>query len=328
MKKILLLVCVFVIFNSCKKEEDNQPSGNTGTNIVEDFWGVEISNLPEYYFTSDVPVSQVDQIRESYEIASSAWGNYGPLEYWIIGNDVSLADSLDDVFCNTRLDKDSSLGNNYYQNCINRDYSFADYVTDGGAGLNTRRSEYEDYSVFIITHGSKNPYPSESDYSVVAMHEYFHVYQEAHVFTKNEEERSAMFPGNPWFVEGGATYMAELLYSQQTDVSSNYLEGVMQWKMQNVNSFLALGIRIEDIQFSDGFPNTQYAYELGAWFTAFLIHHVGLETYLVNFHDDLNDLGFEQSFVLNFGKSSHDFLDDFHVFLNLPISEQLQIIPE
>ena len=136
-----------------------------------------------------------------------------------------------------------------------------------------------------------------------------------------------MFPGNPWFVEGGATYMAELLYSQQTDVSSNYLEEVMQWKMQNVNSFLALGIRIEDIQFSDGFPNTQYAYELGAWFTAFLIHHVGLETYLVNFHDDLNDLGFEQSFVVNFGESSQQFLDDFHSFLSLPISEQIQILP-
>ena len=61
-----------------------------------------------------------------------------------------MADSLDDVFCNIRLDKDSSLGNNYYQNCINRDHNFSDYVTHGGAGLNTRRSEYEDYSVFII----------------------------------------------------------------------------------------------------------------------------------------------------------------------------------
>ncbi len=101
----------------------------------------------------------------------------------------------------------------------------------------------------------------------------------------------------------------------------------MEWKMQNVNNFLALGIRIEDIQYADGFPNTQYAYELGAWFTSFLIHNVGFETYLVNFHDDLNDLGFEQSFVNNFGKSSQEFLDDFHDFLNLSISEQLDILP-
>ena len=324
-KTLVIFFCIFLTLNSCKKEDDI--CNNIGTSVVEDLWGVEISDLPEYYFTSDVPSNQVDMIREAYEISSAAWGNYGPLEYWIIGNDVTLADSLDLVYCDTRLEKDPSLGNNDYQACLNRGYNFVDYVNDGGAGLNLRRNEDNDYSVFIITHGSKNPPPTHTDYFVVAMHEYFHVYQQAHVFTKNEQVRSSMFPVNPWFVEGGATYMAELLYSQQTNVSSNYLEEVMQWKMQNVNSFLALGIRIEDIQFSDGFPNTQYAYELGAWFTAFLIHHVGLETYLVNFHNDLNDLGFEQSFVVNFGESSQQFLDDFHSFLSLPISEQIQILP-
>ena len=324
-KKLVIFFCIFLTLNSCKKEDDI--CNNIGTSVVEDLWGVEISDLPEYYFTSDVPSNQVDIIREAYEISSAAWGNYGPLEYWIIGNDVTLADSLDIVYCDTRLEKDPSLGNNDYQACLNRGYNFVDYVNDGGAGLNLRRNEDNDYSVFIITHGSKNPPPTHTDYFVVAMHEYFHVYQQAHIFTKNEQVRSSMFPVNPWFVEGGATYMAELLYSQQTNVSSNYLEEVMQWKMQNVNSFLALGIRIEDIQFSDGFPNTQYAYELGAWFTAFLIHHVGLETYLVNFHNDLNDLGFEQSFVVNFGESSQQFLDDFHSFLSLPISEQIQILP-
>ena len=326
-KTLVIFFCICLAFNSCKKEDDIEISNNTGTSVVEGLWGVETSDLPEYYFTSDVPANQVDMIREAYEISSASWGNYGPLEYWIIGNDVTLADSLNLVYCDTRLEKDPSLGNNDYQTCLNRGYNFVDYVNDGGAGLNLRRNEDNDYSVFIITHGSKNPPPTHTDYFVVAMHEYFHVYQQAHVFTKNEQERASKFPENPWFVEGGATYMAELLYSQQTNVSSNYLEEVMQWKMQNVNSFLALGIRIEDIQFSDGFPNTQYAYELGAWFTAFLIHHVGLETYLVNFHNDLNDLGFEQSFVVNFGKSSQQFLDDFHSFLSLPISEQNQILP-
>ena len=354
MKKVLLLIAVSLILNSCKKE-DETPITNTSTEIegcmdtlalnynvlattqpdgaceynVEDLWGVELptSNFPEYYFTSDVPLSQVDKIRESYEIASTAWGNYGPLEYWIIGNDVTLADSLDIVYCDTRFEKDPSLGNNDYQACLNRGYNFVDYVNDGGAALNLRRNQDDDYSVFIITHGSKNPYPSENDYSVVAMHEYFHVYQQAHIFTKDEQERSSILPVNPWFVEGGATYMAELLYSQQSNISSNYLEEVMGWKIQDVNNFLSLGIRIEDIQYVDGFPNTQYAYELGAWFTAFLIHNVGFETYLVNFHDDLNDLGFEQSFVVNFGKPSQEFLDDFHNFLNLSISEQLQILP-
>ena len=136
MKKVLLLIAVSLILNSCKKE-DETPITNTSTEIegcmdtlalnynvlattqpdgaceynVEDLWGVELptSNFPEYYFTSDVPLSQVDIIRESYEIASTAWGNYGPLEYWIIGNDVTLADSLDIVYCDTRLEKRSFI---------------------------------------------------------------------------------------------------------------------------------------------------------------------------------------------------------------------------
>ena len=354
-KKILVIfIYLSLIFSSCKKE-DKTPITNTSTEVegcmdtlalnydelattepigsclynMQDLWGVvlPISNLPEYYFTSDVPISQVDIIRESYEIASAAWGNYGPLEYWIVGNNLDLADSLDVVYCDIRLEKDPSLGYNDNQACLNRSYNLVNYVNDGGAALNLRRNPDDEYSVFIITHGSKNPYPSDKDYTVVAMHEYFHVYQQAHIFTKDEQERSSKLPLNPWFVEGGATYMGELLYSQQSNAPSNYLEEVMEWKIQNVVSFLALGIRIEDIQHTDGFPNTQYAYELGAWFTAFLIHNVGIETYLVNFHDDLNSLGFEQSFVANFGKSSKELLDEFHDFLILPISEQLEILP-
>ena len=185
-KTLVIFFCIFLTLNSCKKEDDI--SNNTGTSVVEDLWGVEISDLPEYYFTSDVPSNQVDMIREAYEISSAAWGNYGPLEYWIIGNDVTLADSLDLVYCDTRLEKDHSLGNNDYQACLNRGYNFVDYVNDGGAGLNLRRNEDNDYSVFIITHGSKNPPPAHTDYFVVAMHEYFHVYQQAHVFTKNEQD--------------------------------------------------------------------------------------------------------------------------------------------
>ena len=47
----------------------------------------------------------------------------------------------------------------------------------------------------------------------------------------------------------------------------------------------------------------------------------------MNFYDDLNGLGFEGSFIENFGMSSAEFLDDFHAFLNLSIEEQLDIIP-
>ena len=69
------------------------------------------------------------------------------------------------------------------------------------------------------------------------------------------------------------------------------------------------------------------AYALGSWFIAYLISEVGEETYLVNFYDDLDSRGLEGAFLTNFGKSSSEFLDDFHAFLDLSLDEQLAIIP-
>jgi len=71
--------------------------------------------------------------------------------------------------------------------------------------------------------------------------------------------------------------------------------------------------------YGDG--NIQYAYELGTQITALVRFkdEVGvLETYLLNFHNDLNSLAFEQSFVTNFRKPYQEFLD---YFLNLLTQE-------
>jgi len=69
------------------------------------------------------------------------------------------------------------------------------------------------------------------------------------------------------------------------------------------------------------------AYDLGAWFVAYLVNLVGEDTFRVGFHDDLNALGFEGAFVEHFGTSSQDMLDAFDTFLDLPLAEQLDILP-
>ena len=316
--KLFLLIFSLLLF-SCENEKINT--------ISEDLWGQEIDDFPDYYKALDVPVSQLDQVIEYYEIASGAWGNYGPLELWIIGTDSLSARMLDSLYCETRISKDNTLTENHLQNCINREYNFIDYANEGGAGLNTQRNEYQQYSVFIITLASKYPFPNESDYNVVTMHEYFHVYQQAHIYTLDENERSDLMVRNPWWSEGGANYLSELLYSQQPGVSTNYLKDRMRWKMNVKSDFLAYGKRLEDLQYGEQNNATRFAYDLGTWFIAYLIYHVGLDVYKVNFYDDLNEYGFEGSFNKNFGKSSEEYLNDFHSFLNLDIEDQLEIIP-
>ena len=40
---------------------------------------------------------------------------------------------------------------------------------------------------------------------------------------------------NPWWIEGGAEYMAQLLYSRQPDVRDDYLKDKMKQKLRAIN---------------------------------------------------------------------------------------------
>jgi hypothetical protein len=310
-------------FNLPKIIPDGSYQATPEVVVIGDTWGQLTTNLPEIYATSDVPQSQIDLVMEGYTTASEAWGNFGPIEFWIVGSEMGPAEELDKEYCSIRIEKDSSLGGDYEEHCLNRSHNLTSYVDDGGAGLNTRRSNYEDYSAFIVTFASKYPGPDETDYTVVAYHEYFHVYQQAHIFIKDHDERDVLMGGNPWWAEGGAEYMAQLLYSRQEGVDSNYLEDRMSWKMEAKND-LEEGESIADISYG---PRGYLAYDLGCWFTAFLINQTSEDAYLNGFYDDLNDLGWEGSFVENFGVSSEQMLSDFDEFLELTIEEQLKILP-
>ncbi len=292
----------------------------------EIIWGQETDAVPEYYFAGDIGANQIDQIIDYYTIASDAWGNYGPLEFWVVGTDVNSADTLDEYYCALRLQKDPCLNQNYLQWCLNREYSFVDYANNGGAGLSLSREDTTNchhYSYMEITLASMYPFPNESDYDVVTMHEYFHVYQQAHIETFNYSERAQLMVVNPWWSEGGAEYMAQLLYSQQDGVNTNYLDQRMSWKMQS-KADLINGEWISEIPYGQ---RAYIAYDLGAWAIAYLISISSLESYRIDFYERLNEYGWEESFALSFGMTSDQFLTDFHQFLNLDLNEQLSILP-
>ena len=284
-------------------------------------WGETTSQKAEFYAASDVARSQIELTRQWYEIASKAWGNYGPLEFWIVGTNEAAATALDKRYCEIRKQKDLTVS---LEHCLNRDHNFVSYAKGGNAGLNTRRNEHEKWSGFIITMSAKFPGPQEEDYKTVVLHEYFHVYQHAHIRSKNDFERQSRNLKNPWWTEGGAEYMAQLLYSKQNGVSSSYLKEMMERKLRSLKN-LREGESIKDIPYG---KRGRIAYDLGAWFIAFIINKTSEEDYLVKFYRDLNSKGFEGSFIKNFGSSSKDLLDEFHyTFLKLSIEDKMKIIP-
>jgi hypothetical protein len=313
--KIFYLLTVLTIFSSCSGAVDEE------VEVIDpnDNWGEITTQTPSYFTTSDVSTDHLDLVKEYYSLGSTNWGNYGPLEWWVIGFSESAAAALDITYCNRR----DEVGSNT-NNCVNRSYDFKEYAKNGSAGLNTRRNTGEKWSGFIITMASKHPSPNEDDYKQILLHEYFHVYQNAHIFSKIESERDSRKQINPWWMEGGAEYMSQLLYSQQPGVGSERLKERMTWKMDS-KSRLTSGEKINTIPYGD---RGDIAYDLGAWFIAYLIDRTTLETYKTDFFKDLNDLGFEGSFTEHFGDSSTVLLADFHNnFLNQPLRDQLKIIP-
>ena len=312
MKHMLITATASVLLVGC---------GAMKIEVERDSWGETTSQKAEFYAASDVTRSQIELTRQWYEIASKAWGNYGPLEFWIVGTNEAAATALDKRYCEIRKQKDLTVS---LEHCLNRDHNFVSYAKGGNAGLNTRRNEHEKWSGFIITMSAKFPGPQEEDYKPVVLHEYFHVYQHAHIRSKNDFERQSRNLKNPWWTEGGAEYMAQLLYSKQNGVSSSYLKEMMERKLRSLKN-LREGESIKDIPYG---KRGGIAYDLGAWFTAFIINKTSEVDYRVKFYRDLNTKGFEGSFIKNFGSSSKDLLDEFHnTFLKLSLEGKMKIIP-
>jgi hypothetical protein len=287
-----------------------------------DNWGQLTEVSAEFYAAADVSPDVVALTKAWYEIGAKSWGNYGPLEFWIVGSSVQAAEELEKKYAAVRTQKDNTVSLKDYEN---RGHGFVSYAKDGNAGLNLIRNEYEKWSGYVITMSSKSPSPLEEDYKPVLLHEYFHVYQQAHVHSRNESERSSQGPENPWWIEGGAEYMAQLLYSRQDGVRSNYLKEAMAWKLRSLEN-LVDGLEIQDIPY--GHPQTMVAYDMGAWFVAFLIHKTSEEAYRVHFFEHLNEAGFDGSFMSSFGSPHMEFLDEFHhEFLPSSLQNKLDILP-
>ena len=335
-KKPFLILSVFLV-SGCTAIQDardraisNETKAKASMELEEtgpDNWGQITDEKPRFYAASDVPESQIELTRKWYEIGSNAWGNYGPLEFWIVGKDEQAAADLDKKYCEIYNERDPSFR---IRECLKRGHNLVSYAKEGNAGLNMRRSEHEQWSGFIITMSAKYPSPEEEDYKSVVLHEYFHVYQHAHIYTKDHSEREEKNQKNPWWAEGGAEYMALLLYSKQEGVRPGYLKERMENKLRSLRlnlSFKSLrkNENIRDIPYGS---RAMVAYDLGAWFIAFLINKTSEEAYRLDFFKSLDEKGFEGAFLESFGSSSKDMLEEFHnEFLLLETDEKMKIIP-
>lgn len=323
-------------------------SGQEDTNTVTHTgWGDD--SPPQSFIASDLSVAVRSGVDEALIGAAEAWGFYGPLEYWVLGADGAAALVLIEEFCDRR----ESFGQWSKEECMihqtrtDGEHNMLSYLQIGqqaveqgipmtSMGWNGNR----DWEMHLYT--SSYPFGFDGMFgstkegeTKTIFHEYFHAVQQANIQTMNHVEREAL-SGPVWFVEGGAEYMALLTTSilwasGDLDGNPNNMPSVredMQWKMSSGQSNLqenCPGLALGDISYAD--PCSYAAYELGAWGIAYLLYLTDEGALIDEFYPRLNDLGWEGAFLSTFGLSSQEFYVEFAIFLERPISEQMDIIP-
>ena len=201
--------------------EGTQTTSESSENedTVADTWGQIIEAPPETFFAADLSDDVRSGLTNTLLVATSEWGNYGPLEYWVLGTDLKAAQELTELFCERR----SQLGQWEKSECLSRhrdEHDFESYRKIGADAIERRKASgsmgwngNREWGIHFYT----SSYPlgfdrlfgsSPGGEQKGVFHEYFHAVQQAHIFSRDNDERKAL-SGLVWFIEGGADYMAQ-----------------------------------------------------------------------------------------------------------------------
>ncbi len=137
--------------------------------VTPDTWGQTTTTMPIVYAASDVSQATIDLTLKWYKIATDAWGNYGNIEIWIVGESADAAKALDISWCTLRAEKDPKWDTTW--DCANGDpygagtgwSPFYGYATEGGAAVSTYIRDYTDNRFLTIAMSAKYPGPEEDD---------------------------------------------------------------------------------------------------------------------------------------------------------------------
>ena len=314
----------------------------------KNIFDVQQKNQTEVFVAADVPKKVSQGVKETLAVAVDTWGSSGRMEYWVLGTDREAAVALAKQFCQRRV----ARGQMSEQACLadseNKDHGFLMYQQIGADAVKSGRARgsaghnggaqwgfHRMTSSLPLGFAGLLNIPGEGE-QVTILHEYWHSIQNAHIQTTEHRKRRELM-GPVWFVEGSAVAMAETTAARLW--ASKKLP---RWKntthtWQSLEERMTNKMRIVQSKRKDCatlLPNSydsdcrQLAYESGAWAIALLMHRHGQDVLLKSFHPQVEKLGWEGAFQKTFGQSSTEFKADFEKFMDLPLSEQVKILPQ
>jgi len=307
------------------------------------WWGQIVDFPPEIFFASDLSNTLREKFTVDLNLAISQFGNYGPLECYVLGNSTNAANELAIEYCNRRVERGQEGDLN---GCIDNQ------MNDNGYGMEYYRKDNDGNGIWASLNGSRHhgyhllqfskPYhyeedPSSIEYTIVVFHEYFHVVNAANVFSDESiyiEGIGQQIPerGPPAMVEGSANYLSHYLARKLFDYPNSYLNLrlYMVTQMDNIkrarNEFPNCNnVNLSEINFGDSCD----MYSLGTWGIAYLLDRAdNINAYQEVLFPLINDIGYYAAFEQTFGITFDEFEIEFRIFLELPISQQIEIIPD
>ena len=292
--------------------------------IPPETWGALVSFSPEVFCGTDVSDEVCELVASSLLAAMKAWGNYGPVEYWVVGPEVEALEKLANVNCQRRVDRgdysdmDKCLeiqldktGEHTYKFEYYRAVSAGEVKSARGntIGRSAGRNGNRHWGIHYFT--SSFPGLGWGSQKLV-FHEYFHAVQHAHLQTKDYDERGSTRVRGPRFhIESSADYMA-FTALDQAHRSGDLDVGSTPYSYEET---------MEEILKIPGRPPY-------IWFYALLAHKFGHEVFLDVFYPNVEELGWEGSFVKAYGIPGREFHTEFVAFLDLPLDQQLAILPK
>jgi len=355
--KTLYISVIVLLLISCSS---NQASNTVSPdNLTIDLPKIDCANKIEAYILASDTVSDegIDLItkwvcvaeRLFFDKPSTNWEIVNPIYIAVLDrNNLESAMQLEKIWCDhIKKYHNSGKGNNGYDNgkCNSkqRGCNFGlclftqkeGRVTGSSISSNSKR---DGFNLFI---SNSHDLPEHSDsYGYVTLHEMFHIYQYSNL-TKDrsykDEKKIAGKLGTgsdpnvdvPWWVEGNAVFFSYYYYAKEMQDREYFIDKMesslwAEWQGVLIDKYLKSEKTINEFTWNG--EEKKIGYEIGAWFTAYLIDKVGEEK-IHKFYSNLEAEGdFEIAFKKYFGIDYKYAVNDFDLFLRKPKTEIMSLL--
>jgi len=202
------------------------------------------------------------------------------------------------------------------------------YATGWGKSLNGVRYWGIKIFNFSLPVGFSEPGYNYDYEKVNIFYEYFHALQESALIDENygntDEFGEDTRRGPHWFYAGASTYMAE--YAVRKRNPQHNLNTLKERIEQQFGYAMC-----DDVLLSELTPESNcflMRFYWGMPAVAYLLEKVDNQNAIVeSFYPNLYEKGFKDAFELTFGITVEEFYEEWEVFINLPMEERLEIIP-